>query len=211
MICPNCQKENRNTNIRCEYCSFQLIDLDKYKHDDIIVVDTNENNELTEVKVSSKKIGCISNIILIIFVGPWLFIGIILFGVGIFANVNERIQSKGYDKTVANFNDYVNCNYEGNVELCEAVYEYKVNGVIYSVSPKKITNRENFNETDTVYYNPNNPSESLIYVGFNSIIVTGLIIIGVITIIFIIKGIILKKITKGQKEITVNTYKKKYP
>ena len=30
MMCPNCGKENKNTNVKCEFCSTQLIDINEY-------------------------------------------------------------------------------------------------------------------------------------------------------------------------------------
>lgn len=37
MICPNCKKENKNTNIRCEFCSTQLIDVNEFNQQGIFM------------------------------------------------------------------------------------------------------------------------------------------------------------------------------
>ena len=32
--CPNCGRENKNTNIKCEFCSTQLINENKFNNGD---------------------------------------------------------------------------------------------------------------------------------------------------------------------------------
>ena len=94
MICPNCKNENKNTNIRCEYCSYEL----------------NPESELSEVEyvskeiqVSTKKVGFLSNIIFIIFLGPFLLAGIVLLYIGL----SNNLKTKGYEHTTAFFKDYI--------------------------------------------------------------------------------------------------------
>ena len=62
--CPNCGKENKNTNIKCEFCSTQLIDVNEInQHSDFSF---NGNNvETKEINVSTKKVGCLSSILII--------------------------------------------------------------------------------------------------------------------------------------------------
>ena len=107
MICPNCKKENKNTNIRCESCSTQLIDISKHINasDSPIV-------KSKEISISTKKVGCISNIALLIFIGPWLLLGISFLIVGLFSSISEHNQTKGYEKTVGTLKDYTNCTHE---------------------------------------------------------------------------------------------------
>ena len=52
MICNKCGRKNKNTNIRCEFCSNQLIDVETYqqsKINDVVIL----NGE------HSKASGCI--------------------------------------------------------------------------------------------------------------------------------------------------------
>ena len=206
MMCPNCKKENKNTNIRCEFCSTQLIDVNEFNQQGIFTPNGNIV-ETKEINVSTKKVGCLSNILILIFVGPWLLFGIAFLGVGLFSTISEHNQTKGYEKTTGILKDYTNCSYEDGSELCEAIYEYQVNGITYSVSPSTLSNRGGFEENETVYYNPNNPSESVIYAGWSTLTIIGFIIVIVVIVIFVFKNIIMKKISKGKDNITMNVYK----
>lgn len=208
MICPNCRKENKNTNIRCEFCSTQLIDINEFNQQGALIENGNIV-ETKEIKVSTKKIGCLSNILILIFLSPWLLVGILFLGFSIFSSVSERNQTKGYDKTTAILKDYTNCHYDDGSELCEAIYEYQVNGITYSVSTNSLSNRGGFDDSDTVYYNPNNPSESVIYAGWSTLTIVGAIIVSVVIVIFVFKTIFMKKILKGKDNITMNVYKTK--
>lgn len=206
MICPNCKKENKNTNIRCEFCSTQLIDVNEFNQQGIFTPSGNIV-ETKEINVSTKKVGCLSNILILIFVGPWLLVGIAFLGVGLFSTISEHNQTKGYEKTTGILKDYTNCSYEDGSELCEAIYEYQVNGITYSVSPSTLSNRGGFKENETVYYNPNNPSESIMYASWSTLTIIGFIIVVVVSVIFAFKNIFIKKISKGKDNITMNVYK----
>jgi len=206
MMCPNCKKENKNTNIRCEFCSTQLIDVNEFNQQGIFTPNGNIV-EAKEINVSTKKVGCLSNILILIFVGPWLLVGIAFFGVGLFSIISEHNQTKGYEKTTGILKDYTNCSYEDGSELCEAIYEYQVNGITYSVSPSSLRNIGGFQQNDIVYYNPNNPSESVMYAGWGTLTIVGFIIVIVVIVIFVLKNIIMKKISKGKDNITMNVYK----
>lgn len=208
VCCPNCGKENKNTNIKCEFCSTQLIDENEFNQHSNFAVDDNIA-ETKEINVSSKKVGCLSSILSLIFVGPWLLFGIVFLGVGLFSSISEHNQAKGYEKTTGILKDYVNCTYDDGNELCEAVYEYQVNGVTYTVSPSTLSNTEGFNERDTVYYNPNNPSESIMYSSWNSLTIVGAIIVIVVIVILISINNTNKKILKGKDNITMKVYKTK--
>lgn len=192
MICPNCGKENKNTNIKCEFCSTQLIDVNSFNQKGILLENGNIlNNNGTEV--SSKKAGCLIYILILIFNGPFLLTGLAFLGVGLFSSISEHNQTKDYEETTAILKDYTNCNYDDGTEFCEAIYEYQVNGITYTVSPKLRSNRSGFKYTDTVYYNPNNPSESIMYADWNSLTIIGTVILSIIIVIFIITAIVIKK------------------
>lgn len=95
--------------------------------------------------------------------------GIAFFGVGLFSSISEHNKTKGYEKTIAILKDYTNCTYDDGSELCEVIYDYQVNGVIYTVSPSTLSNSSGFEERDTVYYNSNNPSESIMYASWSNL------------------------------------------
>ena len=160
--CPNCGKENKNTNIKCEFCSTQLIDENNFnKHSNFLVNDN--DGETKEINVSPKTVGCLGKILSLMFIGPWLLFGVVFIGVGLFSSISEYNQSKGYEKTTGILKDYGDCTYDDGDELCEAIYEYQVNGDTYKVSPNALRERDGFADRDAVYYNPNNPSESIMY------------------------------------------------
>lgn len=82
-----------------------------------------------------------------------------------------------------------------------------MNGITYSVSPSILSNRGGFEENETVYYNPNNPSESIMYACWSTITIIGVIIIIVVIVIFVFKNIFMEKLSKGKDNITMNVYK----
>lgn len=206
MICPNCKKENKNTNIRCEFCSTQLIDVNEFNQQGIFTPSGNIV-ETKKINVSTKKVGCLSNILILIFVGPWLLFGIVFLGVGLFSIISEHNQTKGYEKTTGILKDYTNCRYEDGSELCEAIYEYQVNGITYSVSPSTLRNRGGFKDNKTVYYNPNNPSESIMYSSWRTLTIIGFIIVVVVSVIFAFINIFIKKLSKVKDNITMYVHK----
>lgn len=201
MMCPNCSKENKSTNIRCEFCSTQLIDENEF--DSQVIFKINDNVVSSkDIKFSEKKVGCLSSILPLIFVGPWLLIGIVFLGVGLYASISEHNQTKGYEKTTAILKKYINCEYEDGSQVCNGIYEYEVNGINYTVSPNLLTTHDGFDEIGTVYYNPKNPSESVMYAGWGNFIIIGIIIISVAVVIFISKTIFVKKILKNKDNIS---------
>lgn len=204
--CPNCGKENKNTNIKCEFCSTKLIDENKFnQHSNFLVND--KAGETKEINVSPKKAGCLSSILILIFVGPWLLAGIAFLGIGLYYSISEHNQTKGYEKTTGILKYYANCTYDDGNELCKATYEYQVNGITYTVSPSSLRNSGGFEESDTVYYNPNNPSESIMYAGWSNLTIVGLIIVIVVSAILISINSSMKKISKGKDNITTKVYK----
>ena len=177
--CPNCGKENKNTNIKCEFCSTQLIDENNFnKYDNFLV--NNDGIETKIINISAKNDDYLGKFLISIFVVPWILGGILFLGIGLFFNIYERNQAKGYEKTIG-----LLIEYNGD----EAIYEYHVNEDTYTVSPKMTSNLNIFAEQDTVYYNPNNPSESIVYTNWSIFTVTGFIvaIVPIIILLFVNK------------------------
>ncbi|MGN1372264.1 MAG: DUF3592 domain-containing protein [Candidatus Coprovivens sp.] len=201
MICPNCNKENKNTNIRCEYCSTELIDINKFNN----LEDLTPNDIVMGAKSAKYLklgIGCLS----IMFLGLWLLVGLGFLGMGLYCTISEHNQTKEYESTTGVLKGYTNCSYSDGSKLCNATYEYEVDGIRYTASPSKFSNRSSFEKNKIVYYNPNNPSESIIYADWNIIIITGLIFIVVVVIISIIIINFTKKIPKDEKNYTTKIY-----
>ncbi len=91
MNCPNCKKENKNTNIICTFCNTQLINISEYVQKDN--VETKENELKTEVKkVSKKNIDRIFNLVWIIFFGPFILFSILIIVAGVY-NLLQTYQS----------------------------------------------------------------------------------------------------------------------
>ena len=195
--CPNCERENKNTNIKCEFCSTQLIDKNKYNQHSNFLVNANDA-ETKEINVSSKTVGCLGKILSLMFIGPWMLFGIVFLGVGLFSSISEHNQTKGYEKTTGIL---TNCIVD------KAIYEYQVNGDTYIASPNMSSNCDGFKERDIVYYNPNNPSESIMYANWSILIIIGLILVIVPIIILIYINNQKKKILKGEENITMKVYK----
>ena len=195
--CPNCGKENKNTNIKCEFCSTKLIDENKFnQHSNFLVND--KAGETKVINVSPKTVGCLGKILGLMFVGPWILVGIVFLGVGLFSSISERNHTKGFEQTTGILTNCV---------VDEAIYEYQVNGDTYIASPNMSSNCDGFKERDIVYYNPNNPSESIMYANWSILIIIGLILVIVPVIISIYTNNQKKKILKGEENITMKVYK----
>lgn len=195
--CPNCGKENKNTNIKCEFCSTQLIDENKFNQYDNFVINS-DGIETKVINVSPKTVGCLGKILSLMFVGPWILAGIVFLGVGLFSSISERNYTKEFEQTTGILTNCV---------VDEAIYEYQVNGDTYIASPSRSSNCDGFKERDIVYYNPNNPSESIMYANWSILIIIGLILVIVPVIILIYTNNQKKKILKGEENITMKVYK----
>ena len=196
MICRNCGKENKNTNIRCEACNTQLIDTDDYFNREKIGYGMNVPLERQEVYVSTRTIGCLNGIFSLLFNGMWILFAVVFIGFGLYSYISEHNQTKNYDETVARLVSYENCRNDDGTELCNALYEYEVNGVTYTTSPNVLSNRGGFGTTETVYYDPGNPSEAIIYASEVDVvlIVTGFVILVAIIGCSIYRRIKIRKI-----------------
>lgn len=189
MICNKCGRKNKNTNIRCEFCSNQLIDVETYqqsKINDVVIL----NGE------HSKASGCIIKLIVFMSLGPFLLAGILFFMVGLFATISEENQIRDYEKTTGVLKGYTSCEYDDGSELCRVKYEYQVNEKSYTVSPNSLGDMESFKSEEVVYYNPNNPQESIIRAGWHVHMIFG----GILTIVIgfiIVKTLIFLKPIKS--------------
>lgn len=207
MKCNKCSFENKSTNIKCEQCGNVLIDVEKVNNDLEFVNPINN----PEVEKKARGIGkFIIIVIILLFEGPFILAGVFLFGFGIYLNVSENKIIKNYKETSGVLVDYVDCSYNENGETCLGLYEYEIDGVVYSVKNNVSTNPEDLEKKAKVYYDENNPEEALIKTNFLDLLWSvGLVIIVFTLIPIIIVLFIFKKankavdLDKGNKPITI--------
>lgn len=195
--CPNCGYENKNTNIRCEACGKELNHIEQ--SDNFLNNDYQKN--VKTIDLGSKKVKCITSVILIFVLVPWFLIGLFFIGVSSYSSITDNNKSKNYLETEGKLVSYENCQYDDGDELCSGVYEYTVSGVTYKGSPNLLSNRSGFKQTIIVKYNPNNPNEYVIDSGWNWLLIVGIIIVSVVVVIFISVKLSIKKLSKKVKNI----------
>ncbi len=195
--CPNCGYENKNTNIRCESCGKELNHIEQ--SDNFLNNDYQTN--VKTIDLGSKKVKCITSVILIFVLALWFLIGLFFIGVSSYSSITDNNKSKNYLETEGKLVSYENCQYDDGNELCSGVYEYTVSGVTYKGSPNLLSNRSGFKQTIIVKYNPNNPNEYVIDSGWNWLLIVGIIIVSVVVVIFISVKLSIKNSSKKVKNI----------
>lgn len=181
MICSNCKKENKNSNIKCVHCSSQLIDINDFKE------------ERKKAEEQSKKVyKILSNTTLYRITGTILFMIIMCF-IYIIIDVVGYCRFINYPKTTAILQDYTDCIYSETDKTCKAIYEYKIDDTTYINTTKTRKSIEDYKIVETIYFDQKNPQKSLVH-SWDDVKEQMLIIIILITII-----IILWKIEKKLK------------
>ena len=151
MVCPNCKKENKNTNIRCEFCNTELVNLD----------DTS-NPKREEITLQQK----LCMLCFFVISGAMIVYGLFAISSSVYTIILENKIKNEYNETYASLIEYTDCQVdEDNNEVCNAIYKYEVNNNTYTVSLDLEVVRDVYQNSEIVYYNPNNPSESVIYAG----------------------------------------------
>lgn len=160
------------------------------------------------IDLNSKRVKIITAVILVVIFAPWFLIGTALIGVSAYSVISDNNKTKDYSETVGRLVDYEEYEErfdeeddeeddeeEDSRELsCKGVYEYTVNGTTYQGSPKRIGKESDFEETISVKYNPDNPSEFVMDSRQETTLIYGIIIILVVTVVFIVIIISIKKI-----------------
>ena len=187
MKCPNCGSYNKNTNIRCDFCGNELnsVNYDNFLNSDYLNIPT--------FKISGKKVGCFGNAILIFVLVPWFLVGLVFVLMSGSSIMSNNTKSKGMQETQGTLVDYSDCQYEGNVLMCNGVYEYVVDGVSYKGSPSIRGSKSALKETIIVKYNSNNPSEYVMDFGWGIFFVVGVIMMIFSLVLFISIRLIIKK------------------
>lgn len=196
MKCINCGRENKNTNIKCEFCGTMLNTPDNFLNKDYSKDDKNI------IHLSKGKTLLIVNIFLIIATGVWFIVGASFVAVSVYSNITDYNKAKYYLETEGKLVNYDKCELDDDgTELCEAVYEYVVDGVSYHGSPDLLSNKSGFKEVMTVKYNPNSPSEYLIDAGWNNLLIIGIILVVITVSIFIVVNIFVNKLYKTEEDV----------
>lgn len=187
MTCKKCGKENKNTNIKCEFCGNQLIDIKKDKEK---INQTSIKNTYIELIL----ISLITYIIIIVFTSSLIIEG--------YSNTTaQNNATKNYLETEAKLLDVTNCSYDDGDELCLATYEYKVKGKTYYAYPNYLWSKSKYKDVLIVKYNPDNPSEYVLDPRVDSLLVVGIGFLTMFTIVFIPMIIFLIVLIKRQKRL----------
>lgn len=104
---------------------------------------------------------CISLFFLIIYIFILIFI---LYNIifTIYSTITESKIKKTYDAVEGVLVRYKDCKNDEESSICNALYEYQVNGDIYTVSLDLEKETDSYPKKETVYYNPNKPNISII-------------------------------------------------
>lgn len=201
MKCQNCHTENNYTDKYCKTCGKELLHFQSM-----------ENNRNQSIKIFA--------IILVFFI---LSIAVPLFSIGIdifqisseFSNEVEKIK-----ETTGTLDSYVNCDYEYQVNKCNGLYKYNVNGKEYKIRGTKKDQMEYLEKEITVYYNPEMPSDSsttlTIYTDTADMFTTVFSIVSIVIFIVVISLILLivrifKKINQENSRIDNNDHNNNKP
>ena len=198
--CPHCGVEIIKGNERCHYCGYNFKSnysnniSANYTNIDNNSIYSNENIQ-NSINLSKKnknnKMGCLGHFIYLMFMGPFLFIGIVLFGMGIFSYIYQYNEIKDLSKTTGYLYEFYDCiinDYEIIDEdtSCRARYKYTVDDKDYLSSPNLTTNQRSFSKKENVYYNPSNPGDSYMIVDLSMVLIMGSIFLGISIFFYII-------------------------
>lgn len=109
--------------------------------------------------------------------------------------VKEYMTAKDYVKTVGTFEDYTGCH-DG---VCGNKYSYVVDGETYYVSSN--LNSDSFPEKDAVYYNPENPSEAMMFSNWH---ITFIVSVVMFVVVELFKRKIKSYLNKQDKNGPIN-------
>lgn len=152
LLCPNCGKKNKSTNIKCEFCSSELNKEEK----------ESESNKIT----LEQKICMVCGLVAF---GAIVIYGIYIICSSVYFLTTEKKIKKEYSQKYATLMEYTDCQFnEDKQEVCNAIYKYDVNDKTYTVSLESEVARDAYQKSEIVYYNPSNPSDSVIYPSNNN-------------------------------------------
>lgn len=141
--------------------------------------------------MSSKAKKIIKLIITIISI-PFIILSLVFTGIGSYSLIIDNIKGKDYIETTANFKEQKDCYIENNKELCYGIYEYQINYSPFNIKTSYSKEKESFEDSIIIKYNPNNYKEYIIKVNKINYLYKGLSILIIIIFIKIISNILLK-------------------
>lgn len=194
MKCPHCQKDNKRVTLTCMYCGRGLQTL---KEEDKFI----NQQKLMEVKARRKesdkaaKVGCsVASILLIIILIPIFYMGFSFLTIGLGESSLEKKDISKYKETTGSITKYQNCTLTAQKkEKCKAVYEFEVENKKYLATTSIPLEKDKFEKTSKVKYNPEKPEENNVslkmpsYIIIGSIIIVSVIIIAIVLIVSYIK------------------------
>lgn len=218
MKCPGCNAENYDGNITCEYCGKQLQQTSYVSQEEPTKTyyATGESFDqptktyyATSDSQESKTINLppiVGKIIIIIiflnFFAPFIIVGIVFSGLGLYSKTEEDRIKTTSEQTTGTFISYGECDYSDGTEICSGIYKYEVNGIEYQTESNVLTNIENIKDEEIIYYDPTNPSNGVIIDETTSTIFTiiGAVLLIIIIIPIIIFIVIARKVKKNKKQ-----------
>ena len=193
MVCNNCGNENKNTNIRCDFCNTELVILDDTSNP--------KKEKITFLQKFVVLCFLVTSVAMIVY-------GLFAICSSVYSFILENKIKSEYNQTYATFVEYTDCQFdEDNIEVCNAIYKYEVNSNTYTVSLDLEVIRDVYENSEIVYYDSNNPSESVIYAGMERNlarifgIISGIVMICVAIFIILFTISIYKTLKDANKMI----------
>ena len=141
--------------------------------------------------MSTKAKKIIKLIITIISV-PFIILSLIFIGIGSYSFIIDNIKGKDYIETTAKFKEYKDCYIDNNKQLCYGIYEYKISYSPFNIKTNYSKEKESFEDSIVIKYNPNNYKEYIIKVNKINYLYKGLSILMIVIFIKVLSNIILK-------------------
>lgn len=187
MKCPHCQRDNKRVTLTCMYCGRGLQTL---KEEDKFI----NQQKLMEVKARRKesdkaaKVGCsVASILLIIILIPIFYMGFSFLTIGLGESSLEKKDISKYKETTGSITKYQNCTLTAQKkEKCKAVYEFDIEGKKYTAITSISSEKDKFEKTEKVKYNPEKPEENIVSLKMPSYIIIGSIIIVAVIVVLIV-------------------------
>ena len=193
MVCSKCKKENKNTNIRCEFCNTELVNLDNIS-----------NPKREEITLQQK----LCMLCFFVTSGAMIVYGLFAICSSVYSFILENKIKSEYNQTYATLVEYTDCEVdEDNNEVCNAIYKYEVNNNTYTVSLDLEVVRDVYQNSEIVYYNPDNPNKSVIYADTEKDIVrifgiiSGIVMICVAIFIILFTVSVYKTLKESKKVV----------
>ncbi len=187
MQCPHCKKENKHMTLTCIYCGrgLQVLQAEQKAINQERLEEVKERRRAHD---NAAKIGCgFASILLILILIPVFYMGYSFLTIGLGESSIDRKDISNYVETSGNVIKYQNCTLTAQKkEKCKAVYEFEVDGQKYTSITSVSNEKEKFEKTEKVKYDPEKPTENVVSIKMPSYIIIGSIILVAVVLILII-------------------------